>query len=399
MADIIAWRFLVFAAVCGLLLYCQFYLAHRQWRKLKGERAGEIDVNYVRREDYLAQSFRTKVMEWLKLPASEDDEAGSVILKGREKIRVLGAGVDLALKEDCHDILVVRGNFSCGPGCTLSRELLIHGNAAIGPGSRLQSLAADGDLNLGEHVSVARWVDSGGELAMGDGCHAGSRVTSRTRIRLALGVQVSSVSAPEIVTAGWVAGAPADNAPVLDLPLIDLTEESAAGSKEAAKAGLKPDRIVQLGADTWFYKGDLVFSDPVRLANKLVVKGNCSFPGGSVLESDVKAAGSLTLGPSCTIRGNLVTDGDLFIGAGCQFSGLLYAGKGLLLSRGSRGLRPDGQIAVYAGDGLSVETDVSVHGKLTSHNWVRIVDAVAAEEWKTHRKIKVHKTALESTTS
>jgi len=394
MAEFASLRFLVFLAMFGLLVYLQFYLAHRQWRKLKGEQAGEINVNYVRSENYFAQSFRLKVKDWLKLPGSEDD-AGPMIVKGQEKIRVLGGGVDMGTNERVEDILVIDGDLSCGPGCIFTRELLVHGNANVAARSRLQSLATDGDLMLGENVSVARWLDGSGEVTMSAGCHVGARVTSLERIRLGLGVEVSSASAPEVATAGWDSKIAAGEPVSRELLNIDFLEDPKPANKEIAAAGLQPDRILQLGEDTWLYNGDLLFSTAVRIMNKLVVKGNCYFPEGSVLESDVKAAGSLILGSSCSIHGHLVADGHVFLGPGCQFGGLIHAGKTMLLSRGSRGFCPNGMVAVYAQEGLNAEADVAVKGKLASGHRVMVVNAATAKEWRERRGISDNGSPLE----
>ncbi|HWZ29701.1 MAG TPA: hypothetical protein VNX18_00100 [Bryobacteraceae bacterium] len=387
MFDFIAWRFLLFAAAFGLLMYLQFYLGHRQWNRLKGEQAGEIDVNYVRTENYMAQSFRMKVKDWLQLPVSQDREFGPVIMKGHERIRTL-AGMDLADHATCDDILVLEQNFSCGQGCSLTREVLVHGNSNIGSESRLQSMAADGDLMLGEKVSVARWVDSNGELTLSAGCHVGSRVTSLTRIRLGLGVEIPSASAPQIVTAEWDSKLPGEDPASRDLLEIAFPDGSEAVEESLAAAKLNAKRFVQLGGDTWLYKGEVRPPVPVRLRRKLAVAGDCYFPEGTVLEFDVKAGGSIFLGPSCVIRGNLVADGHIFLGPGCRFSGLVHAEKTLLLSRGTRGFRVDGMVAAYAGEELSLETDVALKGKIASGARAVVIDAAAAQAWRDQRRIQ-----------
>src|SRR5579871_4546540 len=124
MADVFAWRFIIFTLLFAGMLYLQFYVAHRQWKKVKGQQAQEIDVGYVRMEDYLAQSFRRKVKDWLKLPAETTSEQGRTILKGSETIRVSTAA-DYGAGEHCDDILVVEGDFKCGPDCVFSREILV----------------------------------------------------------------------------------------------------------------------------------------------------------------------------------------------------------------------------------------------------------------------------------
>src|SRR5580693_5893429 len=105
MADVIQWRFIVFAIIFAGLLYLQFYLAHRQWKKIKGQQTSEIDVGYVRMEDYLGQSFRRKVKEWLQLPSTSSGERERTIIKGREKIRVITGGIQFGSDEVCDDIL------------------------------------------------------------------------------------------------------------------------------------------------------------------------------------------------------------------------------------------------------------------------------------------------------
>src|SRR5579863_7059180 len=106
MPDVIAWRFIVFAIIFAGLLYLQFYLAHRQWKKIKGQQTSEIDVGYVRMEDYLAQSFRRKVKEWLRLPSESSGEKERTILKGQETIRVITGGIEFGSDEASDDILV-----------------------------------------------------------------------------------------------------------------------------------------------------------------------------------------------------------------------------------------------------------------------------------------------------
>src|ERR1700690_2002042 len=166
MPAVIQWRFILFTIIFAGLLYLQFYLAHRQWKRIKGHQTSEIDVGYVRMEDYLAQSFRRKVKEWLQLPSTVRSERERTILKGRETIRVITGAIEFGSGEVCDDILVVEGNFTCGSGCLFAREILVKGNARIGPGTQLQSVAVDGDLTLEWDVKVARWLDSTRELSI-----------------------------------------------------------------------------------------------------------------------------------------------------------------------------------------------------------------------------------------
>jgi hypothetical protein len=201
-----------------------------------------------------------------------------------------------------------------------------------------------------------------------------------------LDVEVASAYAPEVVTAGWNSEFHSEDAPTGGLLEVAFPMEPEIGEKLAA-ANVNPARFLALGEDTSLYRGNVLPSAPVRVTKKLAVTGNCHFPAGSVIEADVKASGSIFLEPSCVIKGNLVADRDVFLGTGCRFSGLIHAGKAVLLSRGTRGFRVDGMVAIYAGDRLSVESEVGVRGKLASGECVVVANAASSKAWKTRRGI------------
>ena len=380
MADVIQWRFIVFAIIFAGLLYLQFYLAHRQWKKIKGQQTSEIDVGYVRMEDYLAQSFRRKVKEWLQLPATVISERERTILKGREKIRVITGGLQFGAGEQCDDILVVEGDFTCGANCLFGREILAKGKATIGPGSQLQSIAVDGDLSLGWDVKVARWLDSSRELTIGANCLVGARVTSAGTIRLGPGTQAASMYAPRVGSTAWDGKFLGLETPEMaKLPAIAFSEEAVAARESLEVAGFDVKKLIQLGVDSWLYKGDLHLLSALRLKTKLVVKGKCDLPAGCVLEADIHADRSLHIGANSVCRGNLIAGGDILLSPGCRFAGLIHADGSVRLSQGTRGFKDDGMVVAYAGEILEVEKDVAIKGKLAAGGRVIVESAEAAE--------------------
>lgn len=379
MADYIAWRFLIFAIIFAGLLYLQFYFAHRQWKKIKGQQTPEIDVGYVRMEDYLSQSFRRKVKEWLKLPATSVSERGRTILKGHETIRVT-TGAEFEGGEHCDDILVVEGDFACGPICIFAREILVKGNARIGPGTQLQSLAVEGNLSLDADVKVARWLDSTGELRIGAECLIGARVTSQGVIRLGPGAQAGSFYAPQVATTGWDGTfLPNQKTETAKLPDIAFSEDMTASQDALYAAGFDVKKLIRLAPDCWLYKGDLRASTAVRLKTKLVVKGKCEFPEGCILEADIRADGALSIGSDSVCRGGLTAGRDIRLGPGCRFGSVIHADGSVHLGRGTRGFKEDAMVVAFAGEALRVERDVAVKGKLAAGGRVIVESAEAAE--------------------
>jgi predicted acyltransferase (DUF342 family) len=380
MPDVIAWRFIVFTIIFAGLLYLQFYLAHRQWKKIKGQQTSEIDVGYVRMEDYLAQSFRRKVKEWLQLPSTIASDRERTILKGRETIRVFTGGIEFGAGEQCDDILVVEGDFACGSGCLFAREILVKGNARFGEGAQLQSVAVDGDLALGWDVKVARWLDSTRELTIGANCLVGARVTAAGIIRLGPGAQAGSMYAPQVVTTAWDGTFQRKETPEMaKLPVIAFSAEAIAARESLEAAGFDVKRLIQLGSDSWLYKGDLRLLAALRLTTKLVVKGKCDLPDACVLEADIHADGSLNIGANSICRGNLISGKDIHLGPGCRFAGVIHADGSVRLGKGTRGFKDDGMVVAFAGEVLEVERDVAIKGKLAAGGRVIVESAEAAE--------------------
>jgi predicted acyltransferase (DUF342 family) len=380
MPDVIAWRFMVFAIIFAGLLYLQFYLAHAQWKRIKGRQTSEIDVGYVRMEDFLAQSFRRKVKEWLQLPATTTNEKERTILKGRETIRVITGGIEFESGEQCDDILVVEGNFECGSGCLFAREILVKGNARVGAGTQLQSMAVDGDLWLGWDVKVARWLDSTRELTIGANCLVGARVTSTGIIRLGPGAQAGSMYAPQVISIAWDGTFLSKETPgMANLPAIAFSEEAIAARESLEASGFDTKNLIQLGSDSWLYKGDLRLLSPLRLKTKLVVKGKCDLPEGCILEADIHADGSLNVGANSVCRGNLISGQDIHLAADCRFAGLIHADGSVRLGQGTRGFKDEGMVVAYAGEVLEVERDVAIKGKFAAGGRVIVESAEAAE--------------------
>jgi len=383
----IPWTFLAFTGAMGGMIYLHFYFAHSRWRHVRGQEAEDIDPSYVRREDYFGQSFRTKLHSWLELPATAAADGARTIQKGGERIRVTGA-LRLEDRAESDDILAIQGDFSCGAASHLGREIHATGNVNIGLGSRLQAVAADGDLTLGAETEVARWVDSWGKLRLGRDCVVHSRATARTSAILEAGAQAQSVFAPEITTGPGLG----DSGPRRDI----RTQSGPAGSQERLPIpppagadpdalkhmGLDPAKLTPLGSECWIYRGSLQPSAPVHLTSQLIVKGACSIPAGSLLEHDLKASRGLFIGADCECRGNLISEKSLDVGPGVRFAGMIHADGEILLSRGVRGESADGPVAADAGSWLYAEPGVTVRGKLSSGERVLVVTSSFSNTWR-----------------
>jgi len=375
----IPWTFLAFTGVVGGIIYLHFYFAHNRWRQVRGQETEDIDPSYIRREDYFGQSFRTKLRSWLELPAITSPDGARTIQKSNERIRVIPA-LRLADRAQSDDILSIQSDFSCGASSNFGREIYAAGNVSVGTGSKLQAVAADGDIALAPEVEVARWVDSWGELRLGRNCIIHSRATARKSAFLDVGVQALSVFAAEITTAAGAMDASRYAASSPDR--LQIPPPANADRSALSRMGLDLSKLSPLGPECWIYAGSLRPEVPVHLTAQLVVRGDCSIPASSLLEQDLKASGNLYVGAGSECKGNVVSEKSIGLGPGVHFAGIVHADGEILLSNGVQGASPAGPVAVDAGSWLYVEQGVTVRGKLASGERVRVIAPTSAQAWR-----------------
>jgi len=129
---------------------------------------------------------------------------------------------------------------------------------------------------------------------------------------------------------------------------------------------MDPSRLRTLSPDCWIYDGDFKPSRPLHFTAKLIVRGNCDIPSGSVLEKDLKSKRSISVGAGCICRGNMIAEKAIWFGPFSRFYGVVHAGKTLRLCTGVRGGTEKENVAAFAEETLSVERNVIVYGKLAS---------------------------------
>ena len=373
-----AWPFIAFSIVFAALVSAHFLPAFRSWRISRHEQTSNIDLRYVRLEDYFARSFRFKLSEWLKLSVWAADPDGSrLIRKGKEYIRISDVA-EYPAETISNNILAVEGSFKCYEACTFHREIYVRGDASIGSGTQLQSIATDGNLTLGTKVRIARWADSQGNMEIGAKSIIHSRATAGGTLLLKNGAQVKSAFAPLGCTSEKDPDIAAKSNETLPPPIEFPSCATNAENENQCGSGVDPSRLRMLSPDCWIYDGDFRPSKPLRFTAALIVRGNCDIPPGSVLEKDLKSRQSISVGAGCLCRGNVIAEKAIWLGPFSRFCGIVHAGKTLRLCAGVQGGTEKANVAAFAEETLSIEKNVIVYGKLASADLVFAVPASTA---------------------
>jgi len=359
---------LVFSLACGVIVWLHFAFALREWRRTRGAPTLAIDMGYTRSEGHLPASFRTKLAEWMQAEARPaEDGQGHVIERRGERIRILPTATlpDLFRSDG---VLVVLGDLTCGERCTFGREVYVQGNCTIGAGSVVQAIAVDGDLVLGRTTGVVRWADAEGDVTVGADCRIGARVTARRSIRIAAGARARAFSAPEVRTLSSGTEPPlqpGSRRPAVRVPPVDDTPA----------AGAWPHRFDRLTDACWRYGGSLTSDRPLDVGRTLIVRGDVHAPAGSRFASDIKATGSIAIGPGSECLAGVVSDRSILVGPGTVLGGHLLAGDCAVIDRGVRGANTDTGVAAYAHRVLYVRDAVVIAGKLAAGDYVQVLDA------------------------
>ncbi len=365
--------FFIFSIFFVGLLYAHFSIAHVAWSETRGTDSQELDMSYVRLENYFGQSFRRKVRQWLKGP-SETSSTGAmrIVDRGTEKVYVAGTAKYPSNRRE-RSVLVIEGDFTCGTECSFERELMIEGNATIGPGTDLQAIAVDGNLTMETGVVVRRWVDAKGAVGLIQDCIVQSKVCSGHSIFMGTGSAALSLFAPEISTEGRVEVSSTQLEKPGDFVLIP----HAANMGNKVFHGYNPRLLFSMGGGTFLYNGDLKLTAPLHVRAPLVVRGNIEVTENCMLEADVKAHGSVQIGEGSILKGNLISGGNMEIGTGSFFQGVLHSGGEMRLKHGVRGLGKSPVVA-FASETLWVESNVVIRGKLASADKVKAISAPLA---------------------
>lgn len=266
-------------------------------------------------------------------------------------------------------VLLVRRDFSCGAGCTFLHPIYVEGDCEIGKGSRAAAVFAGGRLLLAPSAEVRTWTESNGEMELRPGSRVRGVALSRTAIQVGPRCEIGCISAPDIRTQAAVPDCEtrcAESGPVMEIPPPgnDLR------LPRRPIPGLDVRRLKAIGAETWFYNGNLILAERVLLRAHLVTQGCFTCPPGSLLEGDVRADGALYVGQRSLVRGRLTANGDMVLKPGSIFQESLHGRQGVRLCYGVRGFQSHGPVSVVAEGSLIMEDRVVIRGRVSSSDRV-----------------------------
>ncbi len=274
-----------------------------------------LDPEYAMNPRYLGKSFRHKIAA-----AIAGARTGSEIRfldRANERARIVD-GQELPAGAHAEYALLARGAVSTGERARLT-DVYSAGHVQIGSGTQLRTLVADGETSLAQDVTIARWVDSEGDLRIGARCAIAHSASSGGMCTLESGVAFRRLFGSPIVAGSKPEPlAPAPATEILDTDTISTDSvEIRAGSVHTGSIKSGGDVIVRAGARI---DGSIVARGSVRLERSAAVGGHVfsersiaigenavvGAPGGA---KTVYASGNISLSPGATIYGWIICEG------------------------------------------------------------------------------------------
>jgi predicted acyltransferase (DUF342 family) len=186
-----------------------------------------------------------------------------------------------------------------------------------------RTLTSDGGLHVGRSVSILRWIDADGEIAVDAGANLGVSASGGGRVTLADGVRFERVWGKP-VTSRTAATAP--------FPLAERKDTTFIGAA-AIETG-KP----------------IIVYGPLRIA------------AGTTIRSDIKVHGPLDVESGVRISGNVIARGDVTFASEVFVEGHVFSERDVWLGPGCRVGRHAGTKTVYAARHVVIANDVEVEG-------------------------------------
>lgn len=247
----------------------------------------------------------------------------------------------------CRRMLLGQTLLELPEGVSYTQEIYCTGSIKSGPDATYTGLLADGDIELAQNCSVARWLHAERTVTVAAQCMLLGRVSAEGDLNLHDGVRFTRLYATSIRFG--------DSAPIVGHPALpSLTRLT------------PPEGMLDDSQGRWLIAGDLDLPECSLHEGQIVTRGNLKVGHASRIMGDLKSCGDLVIGAGAQIQGAVVSEGTLTICAGAYVQGPVVAEKAIVIESGAVIGDIDSPCTVSANE-IRIESGVRCHGTV----WAR----------------------------
>jgi predicted acyltransferase (DUF342 family) len=258
----------------------------------------------------------------------------------------------VASNERVPNVIMVKGSLHIEEKGVLLKEAKVFGSSEVGSGSDLRAMACDGDITLGSHVLVRRWIDAEGNILVGEECNLGYLASSEKILTMDRKCRFRRLYANPIQT--YSNGRAASEKTTMQ------TLERAPG--QAREFPDKEREISTIEDDLIYVKHDLTVKSDEVIERDLVVRGDLIAREGAVFKGTVKVYGKVILEKNVLIRGSIFAEQAVRADDNCTVLGNIFCQGIVHLSPGCRIGQADRIKSVIGKKEVLLGEDVVIHG-------------------------------------
>lgn len=312
-------------------------------------------------KEYINKNFRDLFSIALQAGEGADVPAGGQqedVLKDRTGF-VFSYNQNIALNsaeilaKQTNRLLLGAGNLQLSDGISYNKEIYGGNSITSGKKNNIRAIFAEGDIFLQEGSNIIRWVHAGKNLAVGNGCTLYGRASAENSIVLSSPCVFERMRAPFIQFGGYVEK-PFSKRPS-NIAINELVSLNRLGN------------VKEQDGKRWLVSGDLIIPPHTLFSGDIITTGNIKIGAGSVVYGSIKSNGALQVLESVEVHGSLVGAGNISIGDYSKIHGPIIAEGSLVIGRGTVIGSEDKLTSVNA-PGISCHSGVCLYGTIWAYD-------------------------------
>lgn len=298
-----------------------------------------ISMDYIRNPRYFGRSFK-QIFHKATAGFTLSPGMREVKLSKTERLELINF-LDVSEGREINHMLFVMGNLSSGSGARFNKEILVTGDADIGPENMIQAMAGQGNVSISKRSIIRRWLDADGYIHVGAECNLGISVSSGNALSVARNCAFRRLYGMPVVTGEY--------------DKEDAKEEKPPSFPESVPS---PSSFVRM-KDSFLMPGTISHDNIVFTRDVLI-------GSGSLLKGSVKCYGKIVLQDNVTIEGNLIADGDIIVGPNAKIGGHIFSQMSVHISENTVCSAPERIKSVIGKRSIDIDRNVVIYGYITT---------------------------------
>lgn len=212
------------------------------------------------------------------------------------------------------DVLISTGDLMLEGDFVFEQEIYCGRQLYAGSNNTYRAVYAGTDLILGPNSTVARWLHSQGHVYIGQDSRVFGRISSASSITLAAGVFFERL-----------------NANIIRFESDTLVNVLPTLEHDQQVAWEIPPKALQIDAKTLLFDRSLRLPENTEAAHNIVSKGELFLGAGCRVSGNLKAHGRLEIGASSIVRGSLVSEDEIWVGPASLVMGPIVSERRVII--------------------------------------------------------------------